>query len=162
MSWKAAKVSIPLDGMNEPRFRREGGTRDMVLPGNKKFIEGDMLPRSGEGRGRATAPGEGDSEDAFRFVLSRDEFVDLFLDDLELPDLAKRKLAEANSEGLQRAGYATSGSPANISVSRTVRLALARRVALRRRGRRRSRSSRPSSNTATSRAAASCWPRSKH
>ncbi len=129
---EGGEVSIPLDGMNEPRFRREGGTRDMVLPGNKKFVEGDMLPRSGEGRGRATAPGEGDSEDAFRFVLSRDEFVDLFLDDLELPDLAKRKLAEANSEGLQRAGYATSGSPANISVSRTVRLALARRVALRR------------------------------
>jgi hypothetical protein len=118
--------------MDEPRFRREGGTRDMVLPGNKKFIEGDMLPRSGEARGKASDPGEGDSEDAFRFVLSRDEFVDLFLDDLELPDLAKRKLAEVEGEGIHRAGYATSGSPANISVSRTVRLALARRVALRR------------------------------
>src|SRR5437016_7986526 len=130
---EGGEVSIPLDGMNEPRFRREGGTPDMVLPGNKKFVEGDILPRSGEkSGGRATAPGEGDSEDAFRFVLSRDEFVDLFLDDLELPDLAKRKLAEANSEGLQRAGYSTSGSPANISVSRTVRLALARRGALRR------------------------------
>ena len=110
---EGGEVSIPLDGMEEPRFRREGGTRDMVLPGNKKFIEGD-------------------SEDAFRFVLSRDEFVDLFLDDLELPDLAKRKLAEVEGEGIHRAGYATSGSPANISVSRTVRLALARRVALRR------------------------------
>jgi uncharacterized sporulation protein YeaH/YhbH (DUF444 family) len=129
---EGGEVSIPLDGMNEPRFRREGGTRDMVLPGNKKFIEGDILPRSGEGRGRASAPGEGDGEDAFRFVLSRDEFVDLFLDDLELPDLAKRKLAEAESEGLRRAGYARTGSPANISVSRTVRLAMARRVALRR------------------------------
>src|ERR1700742_4305517 len=129
---EGGEVSIPLDGMDEPRFRREGGTRDMVLPGNKKFIEGDMLPRSGEGRGRATDPGEGDSEDAFRFVLSRDEFVDLFLDDLELPDLAKRKLAEAEGEGIRRAGYSTSGSPANISVSRTVKLALARRVALRR------------------------------
>ena len=129
---EGGEISIPLDGMNEPRFRREGGTRDMVLPGNKKFVEGDMLPRSGEGRGKASDPGEGDSEDAFRFVLSRDEFVDLFLDDLELPDLAKRKLAEAESEGIRRAGYATSGSPANISVSRTVRLALARRMALRR------------------------------
>ncbi len=129
---EGGEIGIPLDGMSEPRFRREGGTRDMVLPGNKKFIEGDVLPRSGEGRGRPSEPGEGDSEDAFRFVLSRDEFVDLFLDDLELPDLAKRKLAEAESEGLQRAGYATSGSPANISVSRTVRLAMARRVALRR------------------------------
>src|SRR6266851_8550793 len=129
---EGGEVSIPLDGMNEPRFRREGGTRDMVLPGNKKFIEGDMLPRSGEGRGKASGAGEGDSEDAFRFVLSRDEFVDLFLDDLELPDLAKRKLAEAESEGLRRAGYSTSGSPANISVSRTVQRAMARRIALRR------------------------------
>jgi uncharacterized protein len=130
---EGGEVSIPLDGMNEPRFRREGGTRDMVLPGNKKFIEGDILPRSGEnGGGRPKDPGEGDGEDAFRFVLSRDEFVDLFLDDLELPDLAKRKLAEAESEGIRRAGYATSGSPANISVSRTVSRALARRVALRR------------------------------
>jgi uncharacterized protein len=129
---EGGEVSIPLDGMNEPRFRREGGTRDMVLPGNKKFIEGDMLPRSGEGRGKPSGAGEGDSEDAFRFVLSRDEFVDLFLDDLELPDLAKRKLAEAESEGLRRAGYSTSGSPANISVSRTVQLAMARRIALRR------------------------------
>jgi uncharacterized protein len=73
--------------MNEPRFRRDVGTRDLVLPGNKKFVEGDILPRSGEGGVRASQPGEGDGEDAFRFVLSRDEFLDLFLDDLELPDL---------------------------------------------------------------------------
>src|SRR3977135_1584476 len=88
--------SIPLDGMNEPRFRREDGTRDMVLPGNKKFVEGDMLARSGESRRKASGAGEGVGEDA------------------------------------RRAAYATSGSAANISVSRTVRLALARRVALRR------------------------------
>jgi uncharacterized protein len=129
---EGGEVSIPLDGMDEPRFRREGGTRDMVLPGNKKFIEGDMLPRPNQGGGKGSGAGQGDSEDAFRFVLSRDEFVDLFLDDLELPDLAKRKLAQAESEGIQRAGYATSGSPANISISRTVGRALARRVALRR------------------------------
>jgi uncharacterized sporulation protein YeaH/YhbH (DUF444 family) len=130
---EGGEVSVPIDGMDEPRFRREGGTRDMVLPGNKKFVEGDILPRpsGGSGKGGRQA-GEGDSEDAFRFVLSRDEFVDLFLDDLELPDLAKRKLAEVESEGIRRAGYSTSGSPANISISRTVSRALARRVALRR------------------------------
>ena len=129
---EGGEVRIPRDGMKEPRFRREGGTRDMVLPGNKKFVEGDLLPRSGQGTAKSSGPGEGDGEDSFRFVLSRDEFMDLFLDDLELPDLAKRKLANAESEGLRRAGYTTSGSPANISVNRTVRLALARRVALRR------------------------------
>src|SRR6202020_2473444 len=129
---EGGEVSIPLDGMHEPRFRTEGGTRDRVLPGNKKFVEGDIIERPKGGGGRGSQAGEGDSEDDFRFVLSRDEFVNLFLDDLELPDLAKRKLAEAESEGLQRAGYSTSGSPANISVKRTVQLALARRIALRR------------------------------
>jgi hypothetical protein len=49
-----------------------------------------------------------------------------------LPDLAKRKLAAVEHEGIRRAGYATSGSPANISVGRTVKLAMARRAALRR------------------------------
>ncbi len=129
---EGGEVSIPLDGMHEPRLRREGGIRDMVLPGNKKFAEGDVLPRSGQSSGKPSAPGEGDSEDAFRFVLSRDEFVDIFLDDLELPDLAKRKMAEAEQHTLRRAGYSVSGSPTNISISRTMRLAMARRVALRR------------------------------
>src|SRR6476646_1256827 len=129
---EGGEVTIPLDGMDEPRFRREGGTRDMVLPGNKKYIEGDILQRPNHAGGKGSGPGEGDSEDAFRFVLNRDEFVDLFLDDLELPDLAKRKLAEVESEGIRRAGYTTSGSPANISVSRTLSRAMARRVGLRR------------------------------
>jgi len=129
---EGGEVTIPLDGMNEPRFRREGGVRDHVLPGNKKFVEGDILQRPPSGGGRGSDAGEGDGEDAFRFVLSRDEFVDIFLDDLELPDLSKRKLAEVENEGLRRAGYTTSGSPANISVGRTVQLALARRVALKR------------------------------
>src|SRR5579862_1638124 len=50
------EVSIPLEGLREPRFHREGGTRELVLPGNKKFIEGDILPRSGDGS--AGKPGE--------------------------------------------------------------------------------------------------------
>lgn len=96
---EGGEVSMPLEGMNEPRFHREGGTRDLVLPGNKKFVEGDILPRSDNRGGKASESGQGDGEDAFRFVLSRDEFVDLFLDDLELPDLAKRNFAEIETEG---------------------------------------------------------------
>jgi uncharacterized protein len=129
---EGGEVSIPLDGLGEPRFHRQGGMRDMVLPGNKKYVEGDILPRSGKAGGKPSEPGQGDGEDAFRFVLSRDEFVDLFLDDLELPDLAKRGLISAENETNHRAGYTNSGPPANLSVSRTMRLAMARRTALRR------------------------------
>jgi uncharacterized protein len=129
---EGGEISIPARGIDEPRFHHgPGGVRDEVLPGNKKFAEGDMLPRSGEGGG-ARGEGGGEGEDAFRFVLTREEFLDLFLDDLELPDLAKRRLAEVEHEGIRRAGYAVSGSPVNIAVTRTMRLALGRRIALRR------------------------------
>lgn len=128
---EGGEISIPAGGVDEPRFHHgPGGVRDNVLPGNKKFTEGDLIPRSGEGSASSRNGDKGDGEDAFRFVLSREEFLDLFLDDLELPDLAKRRLAEVEHEGVRRAGYAVSGSPVNIAVTRTMRLAMARRIAL--------------------------------
>jgi uncharacterized protein len=128
---EGGQVGIPVGGLGEPRFHRGGGVRDMVLPGNTTYVEGDYLPRQDQGGGSDNSGvGEGTAEDAFRFVLTREEFLDLFLDDLELPDLAKRALAEAESERPQRAGYTTSGSPSNISIGRTVRRAMTRRIAL--------------------------------
>ena len=129
---EGGEVSIPSDGVREPRFRTApGNVQDHILPGNKTFNEGDILPRPDGGGGRGGA-GDGDGEDAFRFVLTREEFLELFLDDLELPDMAKRRLTSAEREGLRRAGYQTQGSPTALSVTRTMRLALMRRTALNR------------------------------
>ena len=131
---KGGNVSIPIDGMEEPRLRRgDGGTREQVLPGNKKFVEGDILqrPEGGNGRGSGTGEaGDEDGEDAFRFILTREEFLDLFLDDLELPDLTKKRLAGADHVEPVRAGYSVTGSAANIAINRTMRLAMMRRLAL--------------------------------
>jgi uncharacterized protein len=132
---EGGEVAIPLDGVSEPRFRRgPGGIRDHVLPGNKDFLAGDRIkrPPAGSGQGGAEGRTDGEGEDAFRFVLTREEFLDLFLDDLELPDLAKRRLTETEPEGIKRAGYSPTGSPANLALTRSMRQALARRVALRR------------------------------
>jgi uncharacterized protein len=130
------EVAIPLDGLHEPRFRRDSsGTRDHVLPGNKDYVQGDLIPRpptgAGGGSGRDGAS-DGDGEDVFRFILTREEFLDLFLDDLELPDLVKRRLALSEHEAIRRAGFASSGPPANLALTRTMRQALARRIALHR------------------------------
>ena len=133
---KGGDVSIPVDGVREPTLRRStsGGRRDMVLPGNREFIEGDAIPRPGGGGGGGGSQGaeEGSGEDDFRFALSQDEFLDLFLDDLELPDLAKRRLEGIENIEWRRAGYSVSGSPANLALLRTMRNSLSRRLALRR------------------------------
>ena len=132
---KGGEVSIPAGGVHEPTLRRssQGGTRDYVLPGNKKYIEGDTIarPEGGAGSGnRATDSGEG--EDEFRFALTDEEYLDLYLEDLELPDLAKRQIAGATSVQWRQAGYSTSGPPSRISVPRTLRHSMSRRIALKR------------------------------
>lgn len=130
-------ISISPDGIKEPTLRRasSGGNRDYVVPGNKEFMSGDRIRRppqsGGSGQGSEGAE-DGDGQDEFRFVLSREEFIDLFLEDLELPDLAKRKLAVTDSLDWHRAGYSVSGSPANLNLVRTMRNSLARRIALNR------------------------------
>jgi len=94
---EGGEVSIPLHGIREPSFHLgQGGTRDHVLPGNKEYREGDEIPRppGGGGAGGPEGATDGSGEDTFRFVLSREEFLALFLDDLELPDMAKRRLVE--------------------------------------------------------------------
>jgi hypothetical protein len=133
---QGGEVVLPAQGVQEPSFHRNatGGIRDHLLPGNKEYIAGDTIPRpqgGGGGRGSEGSP-DGDGEDDFRFALSRDEFVDLFLEDLELPDLAKRKVVSAEAVSYHRAGYSVSGSPANLALMRTVRNSLSRRIALRR------------------------------
>jgi uncharacterized sporulation protein YeaH/YhbH (DUF444 family) len=48
---EGGEVSIPLDGMNEPRFRREGGTRDMVVC-TENLDPGVVMMKSAEYRVR--------------------------------------------------------------------------------------------------------------
>jgi uncharacterized sporulation protein YeaH/YhbH (DUF444 family) len=131
----AGEVALPAQGVHEPSFHRSatGGIRDHLLPGNKQYIAGDTIPRpqGGGGSGSEGSP-DGEGQDDFRFALSRDEFVDLFLEDLELPDLAKRRVVDTESVSWHRAGYSVSGSPANLALMRTVRNSLSRRIALKR------------------------------
>src|SRR3546814_12649620 len=91
------------------------------------------MPRArGAAGGGGSWEGTGEGEDEFRFVLTREEYLDMFLDDLELPDLAKRQITKTENEGVRRAGYTTSGSPASLSITRTMRNSLSRRIALKR------------------------------
>jgi len=130
-------ITIPTKGIREPRLRKSasGGKRQGIFPGNKEFVTGDKIPRppkGGEGKGGKEGSDSGDGEDEFQFALSREEFLDLFFEDLSLPDLIKTNLKEIQTSKWRRAGYTTSGTPTNINVMRTMRNSLGRRLALKR------------------------------
>ena len=129
-----ASISIPARGLHEPTFSHgPGGRREFVLPGNREYVTGDQLARSQGGSapsagGRASP--EGEDEDAFRFRLSREAFLDFFFEDMALPDMAKTQLTAIPQSKRVSGGYRTDGSPSNLAVVRTMRGSLARRLAL--------------------------------
>src|SRR3989440_12288099 len=130
------KVAIPTRVFPAPIYHknRRTGKTDHIIPGNKEYVRGDEIPRptGGEGQGGREGSPDGSGDDAFEFTLSKEEFLDMFFEDLELPDLVKKSLKETFAVDLQRAGYTVTGSPANLSIRRTMRNSMARRISLRR------------------------------
>ncbi len=137
----AARSSIPPRASHEPTFRQRAraAARSSCCPATRIMSSGDRIERprgGGGGGGPAARPADGDGEeDAFRFVLTQEEFLDLFLDDLELPDLRQAATSpRPRASRLRRAGYHhRPASPANLDAA-TARCAtrLARRIALKR------------------------------
>jgi uncharacterized protein len=134
---KDRKVRISTQGTREPRFRldpKKGGNREFVLPGNKDFVPGDQIkkPPQGEGGRGKEASTSGEGEDDFEFTMREDEILDIFFEDLELPNLVRTTLAEVESHNWRRAGFTTTGPPNLINLVRTMRNSFGRRLALRR------------------------------
>lgn len=130
------KIKIRSKSLREPSFGLGQGTgkRDFVLPGNKEYKVGDVIrkPESGGGGSGSKGSPDGEGEDDFVFQLTREEFLDLFFEDLKLPNLVKAKLKSLTSPERVRAGISSDGSPSRLNKVRTMRNSLARRIALRR------------------------------
>ncbi len=128
-------MHIPKRDLSEPVFGHgQGGIREVVHPGNKDFIRGDRIERpkggGGQGSGKGQASDSGEGEDDFVFSLSKEEFMQVFFEDLALPNLVRTQLAETPEWKSQRAGYSSDGTPNNLHVVRSMRGAIGRRIAI--------------------------------
>ena len=126
-------MSIPSRDTSEPVFHHgSGGERELVHPGNKEFIAGDRIarPEGGAGGSGGKASNSGEGEDEFNFTISQEEFLNFLFDDLELPNLLKRRLAGTETWEWQSAGIVLDGNPSKINIVRSLRSATSRRIAL--------------------------------
>ncbi len=129
-------IRIPKKDLSEPVFGHgSGGVRDVVHPGNQDFVRGDRIdrPKGGQGGGggsKGQASDSGEGEDDFVFALSKEEFMQVFFEDLALPNLVRTQLAEVPEWKSHRAGFSSDGTPNNLHVVRSMRGALGRRIAL--------------------------------
>ncbi|MBK8527649.1 MAG: YeaH/YhbH family protein [Rubrivivax sp.] len=128
-------IHIPKRDITEPVFGHgQGGVREVVHPGNKDFIRGDRIERPKGGQGGGSGSGQagdsGEGEDDFVFNLSKEEFMQVFFEDLALPHLIRTQLAEVPEWKSQRAGFSNDGTPNNLHVVRSMRGAIGRRIAI--------------------------------
>lgn len=133
---KGKNITIPGRGLDEPTFSHnsEGGIKDIVHPGNDQWNAGDRIPRppSGEqGGGGEEGSDSGEGEDEFNFSLTKEEFLDMFFEDLELPDLVKKNIEKTDEWENKRAGFSTDGNPSRLNVLRSMKQAKGRKTALR-------------------------------
>lgn len=132
---KGESITIPSRDITEPFFHQgSGGMRSRVHPGNDQFSPGDRIKRplggQGGGAGQGDASADGEGEDDFVFSISKDEYLDLLFEDLELPNLQKNQLDKLIQYKTVRAGYRSEGVPSNIDIVRSLQGSLARRVAM--------------------------------
>ena len=128
----AESITIPRKDISEPVFHHgQGGIRDTVHPGNTDHVRGDRIqrPQGGQGKG-SQASDSGEGEDDFTFTLTKEEFMQLFFEDLALPHLLRTHIGDNPQWKSRRAGYSQDGTPNNLAVVRTMRGALGRRIAL--------------------------------
>ncbi|MBB1598742.1 YeaH/YhbH family protein [Variovorax sp. UMC13] len=128
-------ITLPKRDVSEPVFGHgAGGNREHVHPGNQEYLKGDRIARPPGGSGGGTGQGEagdgGEGEDDFVFSLTREEFMQVFFEDLALPHLVRTQLTEVPEWKSHRAGFKSDGNPSSLHVVRSMRGALARRIAL--------------------------------
>lgn len=132
MAGSGGKVRINKKTIREPWLHHdEGGDIDKVVSGNDQYVPGDLIDKPmGSGGGMGRQAGRGQSEDDFVVELSRDEFLDYFFEDLELPDMMKTELSKVHEIKRENAGFQPDGPQNRLSLIRSYKNSLARRIAL--------------------------------
>jgi uncharacterized sporulation protein YeaH/YhbH (DUF444 family) len=128
-------VVITRKGISEPQFghKQNSGTRDIVLPGNEDYVEGDLIEKpqgGGQGGAGGKASDSGESEDDFSFALSNDEFVNILFEDLELPHMIPKENKMVQKWEMNRAGFTSEGNPAQLNLEKSMINSMGRRIAL--------------------------------
>lgn len=123
------KIKVPIKGVKEFRFIF-GTNNPGVAQGSGDEKPGDVIPGSQE-RGSGTgSPGSEPGEDIYETEITLDELVELFFEDLELPDLERKRLQLLPSERLlKKKGYRRQGVRVRLSRKKTVVQRLKRRQA---------------------------------
>jgi sporulation protein YhbH len=114
------KIKIPIRGLKEYQFiygRNAGG----VGSGDGTEKRGDRIGSADEDGPGDKGAGSEEGEDIYETELTVEEIIDYLFEDLNLPNMDKKKFSEVLSEhAKKRSGYQKNGIPPRLAKKRTV------------------------------------------
>lgn len=125
-------VKVPIRGIKEYRFVY-GDNAPGVGQGDGESQPGQVVgQREGQGPGTGERAGDRPGVDYYETDVTLEELIDIMFEDLELPDLERKKLREIAAQRLtKRKGYRAVGVRVRLDKRRTVRAKVRRRLATR-------------------------------
>lgn len=125
-------VKVPIRGIKEYRFVFGDGSPRVASAGQGEVKKGQVIgqdQQEGDGSGRGPG-GDRPGVDYYETDVTIDELVDLLFEDLQLPDLERKRLREIEVDhGTKRLGYRRSGIRVHLDKKRTLKSKIRRRVA---------------------------------
>jgi len=123
-------IKVPIRGIKEYRFVHGDNARG-VAQGEGEVTPGDIL-EDNRGENEESKAGNQPGVDYYETDVTLDELIDIMFEDLELPDLERKKLREIEAERRsRRKGYRSVGIRVRLDKRRTVKEKLRRRLASR-------------------------------
>ena len=114
-------IKVPIRSLEEYRFRYDPGRQQHSGEGNGNSQVGDVVasePR--QGRGQRGQAGQEPGVDYYEAEVTVDELAAMIFEDLGLPFLEEKKLAEMESEAVRFTDVRKIGPMANLDKKRTI------------------------------------------
>lgn len=116
---KDKKIKIPIKGIKEYQFIY-GKNKKGVGSGSGNEKRGDKLGEEAQKGAQEQGAGNQEGEDIYETEVTLEEIINYLFEDLELPDLDRRKLSEIDSESVfRRSGFQKKGIPPRLAKRRS-------------------------------------------
>lgn len=103
------KFRIPVKGIKEHRFIYGNNGQQVGSAPGKDVKRGQQIGGKSKNQAQPNGPGNEPGEQYYDVEMTLDELAQYLFDDLGLPDLQKKQLANITSDKLKRSGYRPQG-----------------------------------------------------